>query len=323
MKLIVSSPPHWHKGESVAKIHFQFIIALLPALIFAIYTYGFHAARVVALSVVTAMISDIVIRKLFKRPITVSDGSAILIGLLFAFLLPPNAPFWLVIAGSFICILIGKEIFGGLGCNPLNPVLVGWAITRISWVDRFDLDLASVNFDLDFSFRYPLTLLKGGGAEFVSDFNLVDLFLGKQVGGIGSIAIFLLLIGGIFLLLRKVITWEIPASFTLGVLFMATIFWIGDSQAFANPLFHLFTGNVMLGIFFLSTDFSSSPFNRWGMIIFGFGCGFLTIILRVWSNYPDGVIFAIIIMNLFTPLLDKIKKKPISLEISRLEKKLP
>jgi len=323
MKLIVSSPPHWHKGESVAKIHTQFIIALIPALIFAIFTFGLDAARVISLSVATAMISDIVIRKLFKRPSTVTDGSSILIGLLFAFLLPPSVPYWLVITGSFLCILIGKEIFGGLGCNPLNPVLVGWAITRISWMDYFNLDLASVNYDLGFNFRYPLTLLKKGGTDFVSDFNLADLLLGKQVGGIGSIAVLLLLMGGIFLLLRKVITWEIPVSFAVGVLVMSAVFWLSDSAACANPLFHLFTGNVMLGIFFLATDFSSSPFNRWGMIVFGFGCGFLTIILRVWSNYPDGVIFAILIMSLFTPLLDKIKKKPISLEISRLEKKLP
>lgn len=310
MNLIVSSPPHWHKPVSIAKIHLHLIIALLPALIFGIYTFGFHAARVISLSVVTAVLSELVIRKMFKKPMTIFDGSAVMIGLLFAMILPPSVPYWLVIIGAFLCIFIGKELFGGLGSNPLNPVLVGWAITRISWPVYFNLDLASVNYDLGFNFRYPLAVLKKGGVEFISDFNLLDLLLGKQVGGIGSIAILLLLIGGIYLLIRGIISWEIPLFFFVGVLVVSALFWVIDGQQFANPLFHLMTGNLVLGVFFLSTDFSSSPFNKWGMIGFGFGCGFLTMILRVWSVYPDGVFFAILIMNLFTPLLDNLKKRP-------------
>jgi electron transport complex protein RnfD len=321
MKLVVSSPPHRHVQLTEGKIHLDFIIALIPAVIFAVFTYGIHAARVIALAVSTAVISEILIRKLFKKEVTITNGSTFLVGLLFALLLPPGVPYWVVIIGSFLCIFIGKELFGGLGSNPLNPVLVGWAITQISWPHHFDLNLGAVNYDLGFDFHYPLTMLKKGGTGAISDFNLMDLLLGKQVGGIGAAAILLLLLGGIYLLLRGRITWEIPASFAAGVLIMAAIFWAGNPEAYANPLFHLFTGNVMIGIFFLSTDYSSSPFRRWGMVVFGLGCGFLVVIFRAWSIYPDGVVFTILIMNLFTPLLDKLKSKPKCLDVCYMEKR--
>jgi electron transport complex protein RnfD len=321
MKLVVSSPPHRHVQLTEGKIHLDFIIALIPAVIFAVFTYGIHAARVIALAVSTAVISEILIRKLFQKEVTITNGSAFLTGLLFALLLPPSVPYWVVITGSFLCIFIGKELFGGLGSNPLNPVLVGWAITRISWPHHFDLNLGAVNFDLGFDYHFPLVMLKKGGTEAISDFNLMGLLLGKQVGGIGAAAILLLFLGGIYLLLRGRITWEIPASFAAGVLIMAAIFWAGNPAAYANPLFHLFTGNVMIGIFFLSTDYSSSPFRRWGMVVFGLGCGFLAVIFRAWSIYPDGVIFAVLIMNLFTPLLDKLKSKPKCLDVCYMEKR--
>ena len=321
MKLVVSSSPHWHGKFTVSKIHYNFIVALLPAAIFALFNYGMHAARVMALAVATALIADIIIRLSFRKTVTATDGSAFLIGLLFALILPPSVPFWLVIIGSFLCILIGKEIFGGLGSNPLSPVLVGWAILHISWPGYLNFNLAAANYNLDFPLHYPLTMLKNGGTELISDFNFLDLLLGKQVSGMGAAAILLVLIGGIYLLLRKIITWEIPLSFAAGVLIMSFIFWLSNSVTYANPLFHLVTGNVMIGMFFLATDYSSSPFNRWGMIVFGLGCGVLTIILRAWSIYPDGVLFAILIMNLFTPLLDRIKNKPKSLEISHIERR--
>ncbi len=320
MRLVVSSSPHWHVKLTEGRIHLDFIIALIPAVIFAVFTYGVHAARVIALAVSTAVISEILIRKLFKKAVTVTDGSAFLTGLLFALLLPPGMPFWVVITGAFLCIFVGKELFGGTGSSPLNPVLVGWAITQISWSRYFDLNMGAVNYDLGFNFHYPLTMLKKGGTEAISGFNLLDLLLGKQVGGIGAAAILLLAAGGIYLLLRRRISWEVPASFAVGIVVMGAIFWAGAPSAYANPLFHLFTGNVMIGIFFLSTNYSSTPFRRWGMVVFGLGCGFLTVIFRAWSVYPDGVIFAILIMSLFTPLLDKLKSKPKFIKVSYIEK---
>jgi electron transport complex protein RnfD len=322
MKLTVSSPPHWHVKLTESRIHSDFIIALVPVVIFAVYTYAVHALRVIALAMATAVISEILIRKLFRKPLTYTDGSAFLIGLLFALLLPASVPFWLVIIGTFLCIFIGKELFGGLGSHPLNPVLVGWAIIHISWPTYLNINLVAANYDLGFDFHYPLAMLKNGGVEAISDFSLVDLFLGKQTAGLGASAIMLLFIGGLYLLLRKRITWEIPLAFAVGILIMAGIFWVSAPATYANPLFHLFTGNAMIGIFFLATDYSSSPFSRWGMVVFGLGCGFLTIILRVWSINPYAVPFAILIMNLFTPLLDNIKRKPKPIEVTYMEKRL-
>ncbi|MCK4764515.1 MAG: RnfABCDGE type electron transport complex subunit D [Candidatus Aminicenantes bacterium] len=321
MKLVVSSPPHWRVKLRESNIHRDFIIALLPALIFAVYTYGMFAVRVISLAAAAALLSDVLIRKLFRKPATFTDGSALLIGLLFGLLMPPGVPYWVVIIGAFLCIFIGKEIFGGLGSSPLNPVLVGWTIIAISWPAYVNFSLSTAHYNLGLDFQYPLIMLKNGGAGFVSDFRLIDLLLGKQVGGMGAAAVLFLLAGGLYLLLRRVVTWEIPLSFAAGVLIMSGIFWAANSEVYANPLFHLLTGNVMIGIFFLSTDYSSSPFNKWSMVAFGLGCGFLTVIFRAWGIEPDGVIFAILIMNLFTPLLDKLKKQPRPLQVSYMEKR--
>ncbi len=321
MKLVVSSPPHWHVRLTEAKIHLDFIIALVPAVVFALITYGMSAARVISLAAATAVISEILIRKLFNKAQTFTNGSAFLIGLVFALLLPAGVPYWLVIIGAFLCIFIGREIFGGLGSNPLNPVLVGFAIIEISWPGYLNLNLAGAGYHLGYDFHYPLTMLKEGGTAVISHLHLFDLLLGKQVGGIGAAAVLLLLLGGLYLLYRRVITWEIPLSFALGVIIMSSLFWIANSTTYANPLFHLLTGNVMLGIFFLATDYPGSPFNKWGMLAFGLGCGFLTVILRVWSIHADGVVYAVLIMNLFTPLLDRIKRQPKPLKVSYMEKR--
>lgn len=321
MKFIVSSPPHWHNKATVAKLYGNHFLALLPAAIFAILRFGIQATRVMALSILVAVISELFIRKLFGKKVSVGDGSAFYIGLLFALLLPPNVPYWLVLIGAFICMFVGREIFGGLGSNPLNPVLVGWAIMHISWPTYLDFNYVFAGYDLDFTFRYPLALLKKGGSQTISNMNLWDLFLGKQVGGLGAVFAVLLLIGGLYLVFRKIVAWQIPLFFLVGVLVMSTVFWLTDRTAFANPIFHLITGNVMIGAFFLATDYASSPFRKWGRVFFGLGCGVMTVILRVWSVYPDGVIFAILIMSLFTPLLDKIKRPPRGLEVKHLARR--
>ena len=322
MKLVVSSPPHWHVKLTESRVHLDFIIALVPAVILAVYNYGMHAVRVIALAVSAAVISEILIRKLFRKSSTFTDGSAFYIGLLFAMLLPASVPWWLVIVGAFVCIFIGKELFGGLGSFPLNPVLVGWAVVKISWPAYLNVNLASAVFDLGFDFRYPLAVLRKGGIEAIKDMSFIDLLLGKQAGGLGASAIGLILIGGIYLLLRKRIPWEIPLSYTVGVLSMAGLFWVTSPSTYVNPFFHLITGNVMIGIFFLATDYSSSPFNRWGMVLFGLGCGILTVLFRVWSVNPQAVPFALLLMSLFTPLLDRVKKKPGPINVCYMEKQL-
>jgi len=308
-KLIVSPSPHIHCGSSITKTMYTFIVALIPAVIFAINSYGLHAARVISLAIAGAMIAEFVIQKIMKRDSSFYDGSALLTGLLLALIIPPSVPWWFVLMGSFISIIIGKQIFGGIGYAPLNPVLVGWAILRISWGDYLNFDIAIINYDLAFSYEYPLSILKKVGASGISGLDIMDLIFGKQSGGLGASAIIWIFLGGVFLLLRGVISSMIPVAFILGVAITSALFWGADSVKYASPLFHIVTGNVMIGAFFLATHYSSSPVNKIPQLLFGFGAGALTIIFRVWGVYPDGVVFALMIMSLLNPILDKITPK--------------
>jgi electron transport complex protein RnfD len=216
-----------------------------------------------------------------------------------------------VAVANFAGIVIGKQCFGGLGANPLNPALVGWAAIRITkgWAGYLDFDLALVNYDTGFLMQYPLAVLKAEGASALFQFDLSDLFMGRQTGGIGAAAIVWILLGGLYLVVRGVIRWEIPLFFIVGTAALSGIFWLTDQATYASPMFHILTGNVMIGAFFLSTDSGSSPVNRWGLVVFGLSCGAMTVFLRAWSNYSDGVVFAILLMNLCVPLMDKIKAK--------------
>lgn len=308
-ELIVSPAPHLHSGEGISKIMYTFVIALLPAVIFSISVFGMHAVRVITLSIASAMASEWFIQKLFRRPVTIHDGSALLTGLLLALIIPPSVPWWFIAAGCFVTILIGKQLFGGIGYSPLNPVLVGWAILRISWGDYLNFNIAMVNYDLPYSYMYPLALIKQSGVSAISDLNYMDLFMGKQVGGMGAAPVLLVLIGGLILLLRGAVSWWIPVFFLIGTAVTAWLFTFINGSLYAGPLFHLLTGNVMLGAFFLATHYSSSPVNKLPMALYGLGCGFFVIVFRSWSYYPDGVVFAILIMNLLNPLLDKITPK--------------
>jgi electron transport complex protein RnfD len=318
--LTVSYKPHRHIGSSVAGIHYNIIAALLPAAILGITLYGMHAARVITLSVSSAMIWEILIQKLFKKPVTVHDGSAALTGLLFALILPASVPFWLIIVGTLMCMLVGKHVFGGLGSNPLNAVLVGWAILRISWGDLININFGMVSYDLAFSIKYPLSVLKKEGAAAIANISNADLLLGRQAGGIGTGAGLLLLLGGLYLILRGIISWKIPLAMLTGIILCAGLFRLTDQAQYASPLFHVLTGNALIGAFFLATDYSSSPSNTWGMIVFGLACGILTVLFRVWSVYPDGVAFAILIMNIATPFLDKIRGKSRGVVIERMDR---
>ncbi|MEW6359396.1 MAG: RnfABCDGE type electron transport complex subunit D [Planctomycetota bacterium] len=306
--LIVSYPPHWRHGVGVASAMYGFVLALAPATLFGLYLYGIEAARVVSVAVVSCVVLEVLTQKLFRRPVSVTDGSAVLSGLLLGLILPPSAPFWLVVIGSLVTIVVGKHVYGGLGCNPFNAVLVGWAVLVISWKARMDLNFAFVN--IAPGAKYPLGVLWKEGATALGQFNLWDLFVGREIGGVGCTSDLLLLIGGVFLILRGLISWRIPVSFLIGVAAASTLFRLAGGGAYAGPLFHLVAGNTMIGAFFLATDYSSSPVGKWGMVVFGLGCGLLTVLLRVWSGYPDGTFFAILMMNMTTVLLDMIRPRP-------------
>lgn len=310
-KFIVSHAPFWHNGSNITERSYHIMLAGLPAVLMGLYYYGMPAFAVVALSISTAILWELAINYVTKRTITIGDGNAAMIGLLFAMLLPATMPWWAVITGTFVAVVIGKQIFGGIGSNAFNPVVLSMAILAISWQDFFDFDTALVNYDLDFIMVYPLAAMKNFGVQAVDGFTAGDLLLGRQVGGIGSTFGLGLIIGGIYLIIRGFIRWEITVSFLAGIVVTALIFNFADPLRFAGPMLHLFTGYTLIGAFFLATEDSSSPVNMIPMFIYGAAGGILTVMIRNIGAFADGVVYAILVINLVNPLLDKIRPKAI------------
>jgi electron transport complex protein RnfD len=320
--LVVSGSPHVHGGLSVRKLMWGVIIAMLPALLASYYFFGLGAVLVSLTAVLSAMLFEYLITKfILKEQPDLMDGSAIITGLLLSFNVPSNLPLWIVIVGSFVAIGIAKMSFGGLGKNPFNPALVGRVFLLISFPMQmtswpvvtnkvFPMGLDAVTGPT------PLGIVKEGlkNGEAMNTLmaqlpSYKDMFLGAMGGSMGEVSAFLLLLGGIYMLIRKIITWEIPVSFIGAVLIFSGILWLIDPSRYVNPLFHLVTGGIMLGVFFMATDMVTSPMTRKGQLIFGAGVGLLTIIIREWGAYPEGVSFAILLMNATVPLLNKLKPK--------------
>jgi electron transport complex protein RnfD len=306
-KLIVAHAPFQHSGRRVTERSYHTMLAALPALLLGFYTYGMPAVGVVFLSVSTAIFWELVINHLTKRKISIGDGNAALIGLIFAMLLPATLPWWAVITGTFIAVVIAKQIFGGIGSNAFNPVAVAVAILMVSWKDLFDFDATLLNYDLEFATIYPLKAAKYFGTASLDSFSLSDIFLGRQLGGIGATFGLGLLVGGIYLMLRGFIRWEISLTFLAGIYLTALLFNLFDPARFAGPGFHLLTGYTLIGAFFLATEDSSSPVNFIPMLIYGAGGGIMTVLIRNIGAFVDGVVLAILIVNLLSPLLDKIR----------------
>lgn len=317
MLLAASHRPHIRQAPSVTNVHMNIMLALLPALVLGVMHYGWQALVTVATGVASAIISEMMVQKLFRRPVTIHDGSAALTGLLLAMLLPADAPYWLIMVGSFCAIFLGKQVFGGLGNNPFNAVLVGWAIIRLSWGNYLHFDYLFQG-DAVSVLHYPLDLLKKGDLTAVGALKPLDLALGRQAGGVGASAGLALALGGLYLILRRILSWHIPVAFIAGMSLSATVLFMHDPTRYASPLFHLLTGSALMGAFFLATDYSSSPANPWAKIFYGAGCGVLVIVLRTWSNYPDGVAYAILLMNILVPYLDKIHRRPITVSMVRI-----
>ena len=308
-KLIVSHAPFWHSGKRVTERNYHTILAALPAVILGIHYFGIPAFRVMCLAVASAMIWELAINLVGRRPITIGDGNAALIGLLFGMLVPATMPWWAVLTGTFIAIVIGKEIFGGIGGNAFHPVAVAIAIMMVSWKELFNFDGMLLNYDLEFAAAYPIAAAKHFGAEGIEAFNLWDLFVGKQIGGIGATFGLGLVVGGIYLILRGIIRWEIPVAFIAGIYLTALVFHMVDPVRYVGPAFHLVTGYTLIGAFFLATEDSSSPVNFAAMLIYGAAGGIMTVLIRNIGVYVDGVIMAVLIINLINPLLDKIRPK--------------
>ncbi|MBN2744390.1 MAG: RnfABCDGE type electron transport complex subunit D [Marinilabiliaceae bacterium] len=316
-KLTVSPSPHVHSGDSVKKNMYGVIIALMPALLASLWFFGVGALVVTLTSVAACLLFEFLIQKyLLNREPSVLDGSAIITGLLLAFNLPSNLPIALIIIGAAVSIGIGKMAFGGLGNNPFNPALVGRVFLLISFpvqMTSWPLPIASRMSYVDaLTGATPLAVLKEGVKSGQSMTELtekipssINLFLGNMGGSLGEVAAIALIIGLAYMLIRRIITWHIPVSVIATVLVFTGILHLVDPQQYVSPLFHLLTGGLLLGAIFMATDYVTSPMSHPGMIVFGVGIGVITVLIRVFGAYPEGVSFAILIMNAFTPLINK------------------
>lgn len=318
--ITVSPSPHSYGEESVSKIMYRVIWALIPAFAVSLVLFGLGALIVTSVSIISCVVFEYLISKyLLKTKPTIWDGSAILTGLLLAFNVPSNLPVWIIIIGAAAAIGIGKMSFGGIGKNPFNPALVGRVFLLIS----FPVQMTSWPRAIEARWAYldattgatPLSLLKEGvnNGQPVSELmgNIPEysqLFLGNMGGSLGEMSALALILGGLYLLWKKVITWHIPGSILLTVLAFTGIMWLIDAEQFADPIFHLTAGGIMLGAIYMATDMVSSPMTAKGQIVFGVGIGVLTVVIRLFGAYPEGVSFAILIMNAFVPLIDKYMK---------------
>lgn len=304
--LVVAVPPHVRMGMGIRGLSVNMLVALVPAIVAAILAYGFDAARVLGLAGAVTVLAEAGCLKLQNRDIDVDNFSALYAGILFAFLLPAAAPWWLVVIGALLTAVLGRAIFGGFGATPLSAPLIAWAMCSLSWPAAMDID-ASMTASL---LSEPLALLKYFGPDAVfAEYELMDLFMGKALGALGASQAVALLAGGVFLLARKAIRWYIPVAFLAGVALTAYAFQMSDPDLYAGPLFHLCTGSVMFGAFFLATDTAASPVGRTPMLVFGLIAGVMVMVIRVYGVYPDGVPFAILLANLLSPLLDRMRPK--------------
>ena len=315
MKLLnVSGSPHVHSDESTKKIMWRVNLALVPSLIVAIAFFGLNALLISIVSVGSCILFQWLIEKfLLKTESTISDGSAVVTGLLLAFNVPATREMiLLVIIAALVAIGIGKMSFGGLGKNPFNPALVGRVFMLISFPvqmttwpkpgqNLFSM-VSQPTTDLTTG-PTPLGMFKENGVQAVGD--IWGYFVGHIGGSLGEVSALAILIGAIYLLCRRVISWHIPVSFIGTAFIFSGILWLCDKTAFMDPLTTILTGGIMLGACFMATDMATSPMTKSGQLIFGFGCGLLTIIIRNWGNYPEGVSFAILLMNAVTPLINR------------------
>lgn len=314
--LTISASPHVHGDNSTKKIMWSVVYAMIPALLVSIYYFGLDALRVVFIAVAASIFFEWLIQKyLIKGVNTIVDGSAVITGILLAFNVPSNLPWWIIIIGALVAIGMGKMSYGGLGKNPFNPALVGRVFMLISFpVQMTSWPKAQPIIDgLADAVTGPtaLGIMKEGldAGKTVQELlpeipSNMELLMGNMGGSMGEVSAIALILGGIYLCWKKIITWEIPMSILLTVVVFSGIFYFIDSEHYVNPVFHLLTGGMLLGAIFMATDMVSSPMTRNGQLIYGVGIGLLTVIIRVWGAYPEGMSFAILIMNATVPLLN-------------------
>jgi Na+-translocating ferredoxin:NAD+ oxidoreductase subunit D len=329
----IAHSPHAHAPVSIGKVMGTVLLALTPATLFGFWLYGWPAINLWAVSLLAAIVGEAIVVRMQSRAVrpALLDGSGILTAWLLAISLPPFAPWWIAALGSLFAVVIGKQVFGGLGQNPFNPAMAARVMLLISfplemttwiapaplgsahapgWLESLHITFQSHSIDGMAS----ASLLGHVKTEFTRGVGLdqalsgyyapLDMLWGSRAGSLGETAAILLLLGGLFLIARRIITWHAPVAMLLGVAVPAVIFSTINANHYAGPMYHLLSGGLMLGAFFIVTDPVTSPNTTTGQFIFGFGCGLLTWIIRTWGGYPEGVAFAVMLMNTATPIID-------------------
>mgnify|MGYP000640437415 FL=1 len=309
LKLIASSSPHIRSNEDTRSIMLDVIIALLPAMGWSIYCFGIKALVLTLVSVVSCVFFEWAYRKLMKKSCMVGDLSAVVTGMLLSFVCPVDLPWWVIIIGAFFSIVVVKQLYGGIGCNFLNPALAGRAFLLASYATAMTTwAIPKIRPDVT-SAATPMAIMKEGTEEafttLMSNYSIGDMFIGKVGGSLGEVSALCLLVGGIYLLIRKVISWQIPVAYIGTVAILTLIAAPAGMDNVQYMLYNVFGGGLMLGAIFMATDYATSPVTKPGQLIFGIGCGLLTCFIRRFGSYPEGVCYSILIMNCTTWLLDK------------------
>jgi Na+-translocating ferredoxin:NAD+ oxidoreductase subunit D len=298
----ITSSPHIHSGKSVKGVMWAVSLALVPSGIWGIWVFGFKALYLMAASVMTCIATEAVILKLRKKPVAVNDGSAFLTGLLLAYNVSPDLPIWAICIGAFFAIAVAKQAFGGLGRNIFNPALAGRAFLMASW-PTYMVTFKNPRWQVDaLTSATPLTNLKHDFGFPVPSY--IDLLTGNRGGCIGEVCVIALLIGAVYLLYKRYIELRIPMSYMGTVALLSWIF-MGDGLFKGDWLFYVLSGGLVLGAFYMATDYVTSPITKKGKIIFGILCGVLTFSIRKWGGYPEGVCYAILIMNAAVPIIER------------------
>ena len=316
-QLYVAPSPHVHGTDTVKKNMYGVLIALIPAFICSVIFFGVSSLIVTLTSVIACVLFEYLIQKfLLKQKPTICDGSAILTGVLLAFNVPSNLPIWIIMIGALVAIGIGKMTFGGLGCNIFNPALVGRVFLLISFPVQMTTWPKPMGFETSYidaeTGATALSVLKEGlmGGKSISELQaslpqVNDMLLGNMGGSLGEVAALALILGLVWMLIKRIITWHIPVSIIATVFVFSGILYLCNPEQYVSPLFHILSGGLLLGAIFMATDYVTSPMTKKGMLIYGVGIGLLTVIIRDFGAFPEGMSFAILIMNAVTPLINR------------------
>lgn len=315
-QLYLSSSPHVHSGDTTASVMRAVLYSLVPACGVAVYFFGPSALSVLLIATLGCLATEAVCQRMMGQPVSITDGSAAITGVLLALNLPPSSPWWMTLLGAVIAIFIGKQVYGGLGSNPFNPALVARVVLLISFPVQMTtwsapaplgsgLDLVTTATPLG---EWKNAVMLTGEMPAAMQGGTLNFFLGNMPGCIGEVSALALLLGAAYLFYRKILTWHIPATYVGTVILLSGIFWLVNPAKYPSPMFHLLTGGLVLGAFYMATDMVTTPVSIRGMLVFGVGCGVLTVLIRLFGGYPEGVSFAILLMNAATPLIDRYTK---------------